>query len=263
MYAEERQRAIADQVHALGRASVADLADAFDVTSETVRRDLASLERAGHLRRVHGGAVPVDAVSMGELGVAERETSHPDRKRRIGAAAARFCPPDGGSLLIDAGTTTVQAAAHLPTDRSLTVFTNSVQIAATVAAQPAAPTSGRRRAELQLLGGRVRGLTQAAVGPTTLTELRGYRIDVAFVGTNGISEEHGLSTPDTDEGAVKAAMIDAAKRVVVLADSSKVGREELVSFADLGQIDVLVTDAGIPADLSATLSAHGVEVVIA
>ncbi|KQR98772.1 D-beta-D-heptose 1-phosphate adenosyltransferase [Williamsia sp. Leaf354] len=255
MYAEERQQAIADQVLAHGRASVTALAEEFDVTSETVRRDLASLERAGFLRRVHGGAVPVDAVRVTELGVAERADAHPDEKERIGTAACRFVPSDGGSLVIDAGTTTVQAAARLPRDRALTVFTNSLPVAASVADHPGA--------QLHFLGGRIRGLTQAAVGPAPITALASFRVDVAFIGTNGITERHGLSTPDPDEGAVKSAMIAAANRVVVLADSSKLGAEDMTRFAGLEEVDVLITDDGIDPGFSAQLSARGVEVVIA
>ncbi|MGZ8179861.1 DeoR/GlpR family DNA-binding transcription regulator [Williamsia sp. SKLECPSW1] len=255
MYAEERQQAIADQVASNGRASVTALAREFAVTSETVRRDLAALERAGALRRVHGGAVTVDAIRLTELDVAERADSRPDEKLRIGAAACRFIPSDGGSLVIDAGTTTVQAATRLPRDRDLTVFTNSLSVASAVAEHPGA--------DLYFLGGRVRGITQAAVGSAPLTTLAGLRVDVAMIGTNGLTEDHGLSTPDLEEAAVKSAMIAAAQRVVVLADSTKIGREDLRSFAPIHAIDVLITDDGIDPEFSARLSALGVEVVIA
>jgi DeoR family fructose operon transcriptional repressor len=255
VYAEERQQAIAEQVANHGRASVTALAREFDVTSETVRRDLAALERVGALRRVHGGAVTVDAIRPSELGVAERADSRPDEKTRIGAAACRFIPSDGGSLVIDAGTTTIQAAARLPRDRGLTVFTNSLSVASVVADHPGA--------DLHFLGGRIRGITQAAVGPAPLAELADLRVDVAMIGTNGLTEHHGLSTPDIEEAAVKSAMIAAAQRVVVLADSTKVGREDLRSFSDIASVDVLITDDGIDPAFSARLSALGVEVVIA
>ncbi|GAA2050103.1 DeoR/GlpR family DNA-binding transcription regulator [Williamsia deligens] len=255
MYAEERQQAIADQVISRGRASVTALAEEFAVTSETVRRDLAALERAGYLRRVHGGAVTVDAVRSGELDVTARAGAHPDEKLRIGTAACRFVPSDGGSLVIDAGTTTIAAAARLPRDRSLTVFTNSLSVASTVADHPGT--------DLHFLGGRIRGITQAAVGPAPLAALGALRVDVAFIGTNGLTEGHGLSTPDIEEAAVKSAMIAAAHRVVLVADSSKIGHEDLTRFADVDEVDVLITDEGIDPALSARLSARGVEVVIA
>ena len=177
------------------------------------------------LRRVHGGAVPMRALHLVEPGVAERETTRADHKDAIAAAAAEFFPLSGASVLLDAGTTTGRIAALLPTDRELVVVTNSVPIAARLAAMPSV--------SLQLLGGRVRGLTQAAVGEQTLRVLDTLRVDIAFIGTNGISVRHGLSTPDSDEAAVKRAMVRSANYVVVAADSSKVGREDFVSFAPL------------------------------
>jgi DeoR family fructose operon transcriptional repressor len=255
MYAEERQQAIAELVMSRGRASVADLAQTYDVTTETVRRDLAALDRIGILRRVHGGAVPVGALHVVEPGVMERETTRADHKDAIARAALEFLPISGGSVLLDAGTTTGRVAAMLPTDRELVVVTNSVPIAARVAAMPTV--------SLQLLGGRVRGLTQAAVGEPALRLLDTLRVDVAFIGTNGISVEHGLSTPDSDEAAVKRAMVRAAGYVVVVADSSKVGREDLLSFAPIDRVDVLITDAELADADRAQLADRGVEVVIA
>jgi DeoR family transcriptional regulator, fructose operon transcriptional repressor len=255
MYAEERQQAIASMVLAQGRASVAELADAYAVTTETVRRDLAVLDRAGVVRRVHGGAVPVRALHLVESGVGERETTRAEYKDAIAAAATEFFPITGASVLLDAGTTTARIAAHLPTDRELVVVTNAVPIAARLAGMPSV--------SLQLLGGRVRGLTQAAVGEQTLRVLDTLRVDIAFIGTNGISVRHGLSTPDSDEAAVKRAMVRAANYVVVAADSSKVGREDFVSFAPISSVDTLITDSEITDADRKQLTEQGVEVVIA
>src|SRR5690349_19212197 len=124
MYAEERQQAIASLVIAQGRASVAEFAQAYDVTTETVRPDLGVLDGAGVLRRVHGGAVPARALHLVEAGVGEREITRAECKDAIGAAAADFVPVHGGIVLLDAGTTTGRVAAHLPTDRELVVVTN-------------------------------------------------------------------------------------------------------------------------------------------
>ena len=135
------------------------------------------------------------------------------------------------------------------------MVTNSVPIAARLA--------GLSAVTLQLLGGRVRGLTQAAVGEPALRALDSIRVDVAFIGTNGISVRHGLSTPDADEAAIKRAMVRCANYVVVLADSSKIGREEFISFAPLESIDVLVTDPEITAAQHRELDGHGMEIVVA
>lgn len=255
MYPEERQHAIAALVLLHGRASVTELAATYDVTTETVRRDLAVLDRAGVLRRVHGGAVPARALHVVEPGVPEREGTRADHKDAIARAATEFFPISGGSVLFDAGTTTARVAALLPADRELVAITNSVPIAARLATMPLV--------SLQLLGGRVRGLTQAAVGEQVLRVLDTLRVDIAFLGTNGITVGHGLSTPDSEEAAVKRAMVASANYVVAVADSSKIGHEELVSFAAINSVDVLVTDDEISASDRAALAEHGVEVVLA
>ncbi|MBF6084652.1 DeoR/GlpR transcriptional regulator [Nocardia cyriacigeorgica] len=255
MYAEERQQAIATLVGQRGRVSVTDLSEQYGVTSETVRRDLAVLDRMGLVRRVHGGAVPAAALTAIELGTSERETAHTAEKERIAKAAVEFLPPTGGSVLFDAGTTTARVAALLPADRELVGVTNSLPVATRL--------SGHAGVQLHLLGGRVRGVTQAAVGADTLRVLAGLRVDTAFIGTNALTPAHGLSTPDADEAAVKRAMVASAHRVVVVADSSKIGREDFVRFAGIDEIDVLVTDSGIPASVRNELTGSGIEVVAA
>ncbi|MGV0994115.1 MAG: DeoR/GlpR family DNA-binding transcription regulator [Mycobacterium sp.] len=255
MYPEERQQAIAAQVMAHGRASVTELAVAYDVTTETVRRDLAVLDRAGVLRRVHGGAVPVRALHLVESSVDERQSTRSAHKQAIARAAAEFIPQSGATVLFDAGTTTAQLAALVPADRDLLAVTNSVPIAARLATLDSVA--------LQLLGGRVRGLTQATVGEQAVNTLESLRVDIAFIGANGISVRHGLSTPDPDEAAVKRAMVGCANFVVVVADSSKVGREEFVSFAPIDRVDVLVTDSEISDEDKAVLADSGVEVIAA
>lgn len=255
MYPEERQQAIAQLVMSRGRASVTELAETYAVTTETVRRDLAVLDRSGVLRRVHGGAMPLRSLHVVESDVSERERTRSGYKDAIAGAAAEFFPLSGASVLFDAGTTTARVAALLPPDRELTVVTNSLPIAVRLSTLPAV--------SLHLLGGRVRGLTQAAVGEQALRALDTLRVDIAFVGTNGISVAHGLSTPDSEEAAVKRAMVRSANYVVVVADSSKVNREEFVSFAPISRVDALVTDAEIPDKDRAELTEHGVEVVIA
>lgn len=255
MYAEERQQAIAQLVTQRGRVSVADLATEFAVTTETVRRDLSLLERAGVLQRVHGGAVPSGALAGLEAALSERDAEHPREKEQIARAALGLLPRGEATIVIDAGSTTVRLASLLPSDRRLVVVTHAVPVAARLAGLP--------NVELHLLPGRVRPSTQAAVGADTVTALGRIRADVAFVGTNGISVEHGLSTPDLEEAATKRALVAAARRTVVVADASKVGQETAQRFADLADIDVIVTDAGIDPRDQAALEACGPEVVVA
>jgi DeoR family fructose operon transcriptional repressor len=255
VYAEERQQAIAQLVTETGRWSVNDLAARFEVTTETVRRDLSALERIGLVRRVHGGAVAGDRLAVIDTALGERDVAHAEEKDRIAQAALPQLPTAGGSILLDAGTTTSRLAAALPGDLQLVVATHAVPIAARLAA--------RGNLDLHLLPGRVRPTTHAAVGADTVAALADLRADVAFIGTNGLTLDHGLSTPDVDEAAVKRAMVRGARRVVVLADSSKIGVESPVRFATIEQLDVLVTDDGIDEAERAALERAGVEVVVA
>jgi DeoR family transcriptional regulator, fructose operon transcriptional repressor len=252
VYAEERQQAIAELVLSRGRLSVLDLAATYGVTTETVRRDLSVLERAGVLRRVHGGAVPVATITALERAIGERDRAQTAEKDRIAAAAAEHLPPAGGSVVIDAGTTTARVCGQVAR-RDLTVMTHSVTVAARLAGMP--------QIELHLLPGQVRPATQAAVGEATVAALGQLRVDVAFLGTNGISLGHGLSTPDHGEAACKRAIVAAGQRTVVLADATKLGMESTVRFAELADVDVLVTDRGAPVRLCAALRERGVEVV--
>lgn len=255
MYAEERQQAMAQLVAARGRLSVTALADVYDVTTETVRRDLSALERMGLVRRVHGGAVPASMLTSIEVGLVERDAANTDQKERIAQAALKLLPPEGGSVLLDAGSTTVRLAALLPRSHRLMAFTHAVPVASRLALNPAV--------DLHLLPGRVRSTTQAAVGTDTVEAIERLRADVVFVGTNGLTREHGLSTPDVDEAATKRALVRAAQRVVVVTDSSKVGVETAVRFASLAEVDVVITDDGIsPADQQQLMDAD-LEVVLA
>lgn len=255
MYAEERQQAMAQLIGQQGRLSVADLAAGFSVTTETVRRDLSSLERIGLVRRVHGGAVPASSLLAIESGLGERDQSNTAAKDAIASAALHELPPAGSIVVIDAGSTTARLAAVLPRDLRLTVVTHAVPIAARLA--------GLAQIELHLLPGRVRPTTHAAVGSDTVTALHDLRADVAFVATNGLSLDFGLTTPDRDEAATKRAIVGSARRVVVLADSSKLGVETAQRFAALSDVDVVVTDSGMPTDARRALDQAGVEVVVA
>ncbi len=255
MYPEERQQAIATLVTERGRLAVTAVAEQFGVTTETVRRDLALLERAGMLRRVHGGAVPAGALTVVETGLGERHGTRAEAKRSIAAAALELLPRRDGSVILDGGTSTAALAEVLPADRRLYVATNSVPIAARLSAFPGVT--------LHVLGGRVRGLTQTAVGDSTVRAMEDLRVDVAFLGANGITPRHGFSTPDEAEAATKRAMARSAQRVVVLADSSKLGREHLVRFASVEDVDVVVTDRGADPGVVAELETTGIEVLIA
>ncbi|MDQ1076695.1 MULTISPECIES: DeoR/GlpR family DNA-binding transcription regulator [Microbacterium] len=260
MYAMERQQLIERELREVGRVSVVDLARRFDVTTETVRRDLDRLETTGSLRRVHGGAVSIDRASTAESTLTERRERHGDAKRAIAASAAALLGSDfRGSIFVDAGTTAAAVAASLPATLTVSagveVVTHSLEAAHLLA--------GEERLSLTTIGGRVRGVTAAAVGAHTVRAIGQLRPDIAFIGTNGLSATFGLSTPDPEEAAVKTAIIQSARRIVLLADAAKFGEELLVSFARLDEIDVLVTDTPPTGALSEALADADVEVRVA
>jgi DeoR family transcriptional regulator, fructose operon transcriptional repressor len=250
-YAEERHQAILARAQAEGRVDVAALAAEFEVTTETVRRDLTVLERHGLLRRVHGGAIPVERLTF-EPALAARDEVMVAEKERIAMAALAELP-DSGAILLDAGTTTQRLADALPLDRELTVVTNALPIAMTLALRP--------NITVMILGGRIRGRTLAAVDSWTLEGLRDTFVEVAFMATNGVSAERGLTTPDPSEAASKKAMVAAARRVVLLADRTKFQDDYLARFAELADVDTLITDDGIDPRLAADIEAAGPRVV--
>ncbi|AWB84165.1 DeoR/GlpR family DNA-binding transcription regulator [Corynebacterium liangguodongii] len=257
MYAEERRRQIASLTAIEGRVNVTDLAEKFHVTAETVRRDLAVLHRQGVVHRVHGGAVASQSFLTTEFSLDARSRSASTAKSAIAQAALRFVPEHSeGGIFLDAGTSISAFAKLLATDpraASWPIVTNSLPIALDLS------TAGLPH--VHLLGGSVRAITQAVVGAMALRSLALMRADVAFIGTNALSVDHGLSTADAQEAAIKSAMVTNARMVVVLCDSTKIGNDYLVSFASLDDIDVVVTDSGAPESIVSELTERGVEVV--
>lgn len=253
VHAEERRQLIAEELRRRGRVAVSRLAAAYDVTPETVRRDLIELEERGEARRVHGGAVASERLRV-EPAVEERARHMAAEKARIAEAALAHLPGEGGTVLLDAGTTTGAMVERFPADRRLTVVTHAVPHALRLAAIPALTVI--------VVGGRLRARTLATVDDIAVDSVRSLRVDVSFVATNGISER-GCSTPHPAEAAVKRAMVAAADRVVLLADHTKFGDEHFVRFAGLDDLDVVVTDGAVDADDLLMLEAAELEVVVA
>jgi DeoR family fructose operon transcriptional repressor len=251
MYAEERQQHIVDRARREGRVDVAELSAELAVTGETIRRDLSVLERHGLLRRVHGGAIPVERLGF-EPALAARDALLTAEKDKI-AKAALAEVPDEGSIILDAGSTTARLAEILPVDRQLTVLTNALPTALSLAT--------RSNITVLFIGGRVRGRTLACVDPWAMDALSQSYVDVAFLATNGVSVQRGLTTPDQAEAAVKKAMIAAARRVVLLADHTKVTVDHLARFGRLGEIDTFITDTGLDERTAAEIESVGPRVV--
>ena len=251
MYPEERQQQILQRARTEGRVDVVALAEDLRVTTETIRRDLTVLERAGVLRRVHGGAIPVERLGF-EPALATRDAVMTAEKERIAKAAVEELPRDG-AIIIDAGTTTGRLAEAIPLDRELTVVVNSPPLATALATRP--------NLTVIALGGRVRGRTLATVDDFALQLLGQVYVDVAFMATNGLTIERGLTTPDPAEAAVKRSMMAAARRTVMLADHTKVGNDYFARFGEVSDVDLLVTDAGLSDGANQQFLQSGLNVV--
>ncbi|GCB91742.1 DeoR family transcriptional regulator [Streptomyces noursei] len=254
MYAPERQQEILRLAREGGRVDVLSLAEEFQVTAETVRRDLKALDRAGLVRRVHGGAIPAGRLDF-EPDLAERDAVAADEKQRIARAALAELPggEGPGSVILDAGTTAARLAAEIPLEAELTVVTHGLPVAARLADHPGLT--------LHLVGGRIRHRTRAAVDDWALRAYREINADVLFLATNGFSLDGGLTTPDLAEAAVKRALIAAARRVVLLADSAKFGQQHFARFGDLADVDLLITDTGLSPEDARAIERAGTEVV--
>ncbi|UXM91837.1 DeoR/GlpR family DNA-binding transcription regulator [Paenarthrobacter sp. JL.01a] len=251
-FPEQRRGLILERLRTEGRADAAAISEELGVTGETLRKDLMALEQLGLLRRVHGGAVPVGRLTY-EPAVSTR-TGFRDEKTRIAKAALRHLP-SGGSLLLDAGSTTARLAAMFPYDKELTVYTNTLSIATSLLDRPLLT--------VHTLGGRVRPLTEAEVDDWASRSLAEINVDVAFLGANAISVDRGLTTPDPAEAAVKRLMLQSARRRVLLADHSKFGCVSNCKHADLADIDLIITDSDLDDRELKAIQAAGVEVELA
>lgn len=237
MNTEERQHRILSQARRDGAVDVAKLAADLAVAPETIRRDLRQLEKHGLVRRTHGGAYPVETARF-ETTLAMRTTRHVPEKRRIAAAAAELLG-DAETVFVDEGFTPQLIAEALPADRALTVVTASLSTAAML--------STSTSTTVLLLGGRVRGRTLATVDHWATRMLAGFVIDLAFVGANGISREHGLTTPDPAVADVKSQVVRVARRRVFAGVHTKFGVSSFCRFAEVTDFDTIVTDTALPA----------------
>ena len=254
--AHQRRIEIARQVEDAGSVRVAELMRAFRVTDTSIRRDLEILESQGRVRRIHGGAV-ASARTQAPQSFQVKAREHPDEKARIGAAAAALVRA-GESILLDSGTTVLQVALHLPKTLNgplpLTVVTNSLSVIAELQAW--------NSIHLNLLGGILLPEFQATVGPQTIANLRRVQVDKAFIGCDGLTLSHGLTTPHMLVAEVGRVMTEVAREVITVADSSKLGRVGFTPIAPLSAVHQLITDTGAPAPLVEEIRAAGVEVIL-
>ncbi|MFX4273849.1 DeoR/GlpR family DNA-binding transcription regulator [Propionibacteriaceae bacterium Y1685] len=254
MYPPERQRAITQLlVDVGGRVDVARIRKTLGVTHETVRRDLDVLERRGVLRRVHGGAELLQETPF-EQALAARHAEQRAEKLQIAKRLVTEIPTDG-VIALDSGSLSYVIAQALPADRSLVVVTNNLPVAQLLADRPAL--------KVITLPGTIRGLTTAVVDSATRRRLETLTVDVSIIGVNGLSPQRGLTTTTPEESAVKRAMLLSARRRIVPVISGRVGRNSFCTFAELSEVDLIITDAGANPDVLAELATAGPEIVVA
>jgi len=234
-----------------GGVDVGKLAADLAVAPETIRRDLRQLEQHGLVRRTHGGAYPVETARF-ETTLAMRTTRRVPEKRRIAKAAADQLA-DAETVFIDEGFTPQLIAEALPTDRPLTIVTASLTTAAVLADSTSFT--------VLMLGGRVRGRTLATVDHWATRMLAGFVVDLAYVGANGISREHGLTTPDPAVADVKAQVVQVARRLVFAGVHTKFGASSFCRFAEVADLEMIITDTNLTATEAHRYSLLGPHVI--
>ena len=252
-FADERQAEIARLVEDRGRARVTELADAFGVSSVTIRKDLDVLADQGRLIRTHGGAI-APRVRGQDLAHDVRDRLQQVEKAAIGRLASTRVN-DGESIIVDASTTSLYLARELmqrTPGQSLTIVTNSIRLATEMAVRP--------DISVLLMGGRVRGRSLSLVGQLGDGVLRRVNVQKAFVGAAGFTAEDGLTETTEEEAQIKRAMVAAAREVYALVDSTKWGRVASATFCRPEDLTGVFTDAGAPGAMVAGLLGMGIEV---
>ena len=250
--ADARRAAILTQARDEGSVSVTELARALQVATETVRRDLKALVDAGLVRRTHGGARPVEGAGF-ESELARRATSMLPEKQRIAEVALAELG-NAESVYIDEGFTPDLVARGLGRiSRPLAVLTNSLAAAQHV--------SEFAQHTVYIVGGRVRGRTQATVDEWAQRMLAEFTLDVAVLGANGVSQERGLTTPDPVVAAVKRAAVAASRRRIFVGIHTKFGVRSFAHFADIADFELMVTDTGLSNHEAQRLTALGPRVI--
>jgi DeoR family transcriptional regulator of aga operon len=247
---EERRREILELLEKNGRVLVRELSRRFQTSLITIRKDLESLHHRGLLERTHGGALPVQGGAQQDPSLQQKERLHKKEKLRIASAAARMIRHDQ-VVILDSGTTTTAIARGCRHLRGLTIITNATNIAAELADSAV---------EVILTGGSLRKQSYSLVGPLAEESLRKFSADLLFLAVDGFDVNYGLTTPNQLEARVNRAMSEAARRTVVVCDSSKFGRRSLSLIMPVSSVHEVITDRGIPKQDLKALREAGVEV---
>jgi DeoR/GlpR family transcriptional regulator of sugar metabolism len=254
LLADQRRALIVDEVRRRGAVRVSELTERLAVSDMTIRRDLDLLASAGVLEKVHGGATALGLRSTDEPGFEAKSHRQLDEKEAIAGHAAALVSP-GQAIALTAGTTNWRLAHHLVQIPELTVVTNSIPVANVLHRE------GRTDLTVVLTGG-VRTPSDALVGPVAVATIRSLHVDLLFMGVHGMSLEAGYTTPNLLEAETNQALVQASRRLVVVADHTKWGVRGLSRIAGLADADTIVSDDGLPEEARAAIAEQGVQLVI-
>jgi len=249
----ERRVIIMDRLEANGQVDVSSLSRDLGVSEVTIRNDLARLEQKKMLIRARGGAMKLDRVAV-DFDLSDKNKQHYEEKKQIGKAAAKLVE-EGDTIILDSGTTTTEIARNLASLNTITVITNALNVASILAEH--------KNANVIIPGGFLRKNSLSLIGATAEESYRNYFCDKLFIAVDGFSTAHGLSTPNVEEAHLNRVMIEVAKKVIVVADSSKFLKRSFAFIAPITDIDVVITDAAIPTEERKKLENAGVQILIA
>ena len=248
----ERRMEIVNVVNLEGKARVEDLAEKFNVSSVTIRSDLSFLEKNGYVVRSHGAAIPNSGV-IAELTIHEKRRHNAGVKSLLGQAAAKLIH-HGDTVILDSGTTTREIAASLKSMENVVVMTNGLDVAMELASAPGV--------EVLMSGGVLRKEALSFSGSQAEAGLKNLCFDKVFLGVDGFDLRAGITTHSEQEASLNRLMCEISEQVIAVADSTKFGKRSCHMIREFGNIDILVTDAGIPEDYLAGLREMKVEVII-
>ncbi len=247
----ERQKQIVSLLVRQGRLSVTEIMKQFSISAATARRDLEMLASQGKAQRVHGGVIAVDQAPP-ELPILDRKSEQPDEKTRIGRAAAELIA-DKETVFLGSGTTVLEVARNLRDRKNLTVITNSLPVLNTLA--------GIKGIAVISLGGMLRDSELSFIGHLTEQALAEIRVDKVFMGTRGLSLEHGLTNDYLEETLTDRAIIKIGREVIIVADHTKVNRVSTVLLASIKSIQVFVTDLQVDKKFVQALKRQKIQVI--
>lgn len=248
----KRREQILQESLMAARLNVQELSSKLGVSTVTIRRDLQELDRAGLLRRVHGGATAAFLEVAAFDPFSTRATEAHREKQVIGWLAAQLAQP-GDTIMLDTGTTTLHVARHLAQKNGLTVITNTLPIAEELARNV--------RNKTILLGGALRPTEMSCSGPTVINQLARLSADKFFLSAAGFTLQKGAMDPDLIDAEIKQAMMASSREIILVADSRKWNVVKLAQVAPLDAIHKLVTDDALPAKAIEAIEATGVEVI--